>query len=193
MHHDRSEVRALVVSSRRLMRIALANVLRAQGIGSVSEAAGYTEAIIVADAERAHLVVVDLDLSTEHGDRFLRELRATDGSPQVLALHRGALPGAPGSADGVLLLDPECSPGELSRAAQRLCSGRNTRALPCLTPRQHEVLALIAKGYSNDEIRRALVISLPTVKQHVRDIFARLGASSRLEAVNRARASGVAV
>lgn len=193
MHHDRSDVRAVVASPRRLMRIALSNLLRSQGIGSVGEAAGYTEAIIAADADRAQLVVVDLELSTEHGAGFLEELRATGGNPRVLALHRGEAPGDSGRDRGILLLDPDAAPAELASAVQTLCAGRGAHRLPCLTPRQLEVLSLVAKGYSNDEIRRELVISLPTVKQHVRDIFARLGAKTRLEAVNRARASGVVV
>lgn len=193
MHHDRSNLRALVVSPRRLMRIALSNLLRAQGIGSVGEAAGYTEAIIAADADRAQLVVVDLELSTEHGAGFLHELRATGGRPGVLALHRGAAPDGTGRDRGILLLEPDAAPAELASAVQSLCAGRGAHRLPRLTPRQLEVLSLVAKGYSNDEIRRELVISLPTVKQHVRDILGRLGARTRLEAVNRARASGVVV
>lgn len=193
MHDDRSDLRVLVVSPRRLMRIALANLLHAQGLGAVGEAAGYTEAIIAADADRVHLVVVDLELATEHGGRFLHELRATSGAPSVLALHRGPAPAEAGNDRCIRLLDPEASPTELARAVQSLGAGRGARRLPCLTPRQHEVLALVARGYTNDEIRRELVIGMSTVKQHVRDIFARLGATSRLEAVNRARASGVVV
>ncbi|WP_022888781.1 response regulator transcription factor [Agromyces italicus] len=193
MHHDRNDVRAVVVSPRRLMRIALSNLLRAQGIGSVGEAAGYTEAIIAADADRAQLVVVDLELSTEHGAGFLHELRATGGNPGVLALHRGAAPGETGRDHGILLLDPDAAPAELASAVHTLCAGRSAHRLPRLTPRQLEVLALVAKGYSNDEIRRELAIGLPTVKQHVRDILARLGARTRIEAVYRARASGVVV
>ena len=54
-----------------------------------------------------------------------------------------------------------------------------------LSPRELEVLGLIARGYRNQEIAAALVLSLSTVKVHVRHIFEKLGVRSRSEAVTR--------
>ena len=54
-----------------------------------------------------------------------------------------------------------------------------------LSPRELEVLGLIARGYRNQEIASALVLSLSTVKVHVRHIFEKLGVRSRSEAVTR--------
>lgn len=52
-----------------------------------------------------------------------------------------------------------------------------------ITKREQEVLGLIAKGYKNHEIAKELVITLQTVKNHVRNIFNKLGVESRIEAV----------
>ena len=56
-----------------------------------------------------------------------------------------------------------------------------------LSPRELQVLALIAAGASNPEIARDLVISINTVKRHVTNIFGKLGATSRTQAVARGR------
>ena len=54
-----------------------------------------------------------------------------------------------------------------------------------LTPREHDVLALVADGLGNREIGRALEISEHTVKFHLASIFGKLGVSSRTEAARR--------
>ncbi|MHC5114435.1 MAG: helix-turn-helix transcriptional regulator [Planctomycetota bacterium] len=61
----------------------------------------------------------------------------------------------------------------------------------CLTPREHEVLALIAAGQSTREIADALYVSPSTVRNHVHNILAKLGVHSRLEAVTTALRFGV--
>ena len=60
-----------------------------------------------------------------------------------------------------------------------------------LTPREVEVLRLLAAGASNQTIADALVISLHTVKRHVTNLHQKLGVASRLEAVARAREQGL--
>jgi DNA-binding CsgD family transcriptional regulator len=60
-----------------------------------------------------------------------------------------------------------------------------------LTPREAEVLRLVAEGRSNGEIGRALFISTKTASVHVSNILAKLGAASRGEAVARARSAGL--
>jgi DNA-binding NarL/FixJ family response regulator len=63
--------------------------------------------------------------------------------------------------------------------------------MPALTPREHDVLNLVAQGRSNQAIAEALVVSLPTVKIHVSNILNKLGASNRTEAVAEARRCGL--
>ena len=60
-----------------------------------------------------------------------------------------------------------------------------------LTPRQHDVLVLLATGCSTDQIAQQLSIARVTVRNHVRGVLRALGAHSRLEAVAQARARGV--
>jgi LuxR family maltose regulon positive regulatory protein len=60
-----------------------------------------------------------------------------------------------------------------------------------LTDREMEVLGLLAEGLTNPEIGQRLVISLPTVKTHARNIYGKLGVHGRREAVREARALGI--
>ncbi len=80
-----------------------------------------------------------------------------------------------------LLVSPPSSP-----------SGPRVSAVEAgLTPRQGEVLALLAKGLSTSEIQARLFLSEPTVRNHIRAILRALGCRSRLEAVVRARERGL--
>ena len=58
---------------------------------------------------------------------------------------------------------------------------------PALTQRESEVLALIAKGFSNREIAQQLVVGLSTVKKHLNNLYAKLGVNSRTQAIAQAR------
>jgi LuxR family maltose regulon positive regulatory protein len=60
-----------------------------------------------------------------------------------------------------------------------------------LTARELQVLALLAEGLTNPEIARQLVVALPTVKSHTRNVYGKLGVHSRREAVARARLLGI--
>jgi PAS domain S-box-containing protein len=75
---------------------------------------------------------------------------------------------------------PSRSPGEAARPAE-------TDPEPGLTPRQREVLTLLADGASTEEIAAALALSEETVRNHIRQLLRRLGVHSRLAAVAFAR------
>ncbi len=62
---------------------------------------------------------------------------------------------------------------------------------PQLTPRQRQILALLAEGVRPKEIASRLGLALPTVRNHVQALLRRLGASSQLEAAAKARALGL--
>ncbi len=61
-----------------------------------------------------------------------------------------------------------------------------------LTDREQEVLTLIATGASNTEIARRLVLSDKTVRNHVSNVFTKIGAADRAQAIVRAREAGLA-
>jgi len=72
--------------------------------------------------------------------------------------------------------------------------GADAAGAEALTPRELDVLRLLAKGQTNVEIARALVVREGTIKYHVKNILRKLGATSRADAVSRyARAGGATV
>jgi DNA-binding NarL/FixJ family response regulator len=89
------------------------------------------------------------------------------------------------------------APSVTRRLIATFMASRNTRAaadcvdLAARTPREREVLVLIARGLSDDEIAASLVVSHATVKTHVGRVFARIGARDRAQAVVRAYECGL--
>lgn len=73
---------------------------------------------------------------------------------------------------------------------RRLAGGSGSATAGGLTPREREVLELIAEGLTNREIAERLYIATKTAAVHVSNILAKVGASSRTEAVALARRSG---
>ncbi|WP_457389721.1 LuxR C-terminal-related transcriptional regulator [Roseateles sp. P5_E1] len=82
------------------------------------------------------------------------------------------------------------TPAALRRGAVPQGAGA-TAAERLLSPKEREVLVLVARGYANKEIATALAVSDETVKSHLKKIYAKLEAGSRKHAVTRARALGV--
>lgn len=107
----------------------------------------------------------------------------------------GVRPAASRGAEGlrrwrarVRALAPEprsADPGTRSRRP------RGGDPLRPLTPKETEVLGLVARGFSYDEVGRRMAVSLSTVRTHVRSIYAKLDVHSKTEAVFEARAQGL--
>jgi LuxR family maltose regulon positive regulatory protein len=65
------------------------------------------------------------------------------------------------------------------------------QALHALSPRETDILTLIAEGLSNKEIARSLYIGPETVKSHLKSVFTKLGVEKRAQAVSRAQTLGL--
>lgn len=96
-------------------------------------------------------------------------------------------------ADGAAIVAPTITRRLLDRFADKLPSARTGRPprLEHLTDREREVLRLLARGMSNAEIARHLVVSETTVKTHVGNVLTKLGLRDRVQAVVYAYETGV--
>lgn len=81
--------------------------------------------------------------------------------------------------------------GVFGIVTRRASSPLPPRTRPHLTPRQHQVLHLLARGYSTPQIAAELHLAVVTVRNHVRHLLRALGAHSRLEAIVIARRDGL--
>ena len=185
--------RVLVVTASPLLRAGLASMLEVAG-----STADLDEAVALAAEIHADLLVIECDdrtiqdviaLAAESPPVLLlaAELNPTWVSDALRAGVRGVIPrDAPESeivtaveaaAAGLMVLHPQWLDAAL---AHRVSVGARAEAL---SPREIEVLRLMAEGASNKTIAWRLSISEHTVKFHVNSIFSKMGVSSRTEAV----------
>jgi DNA-binding NarL/FixJ family response regulator len=82
-------------------------------------------------------------------------------------------------------------PAVAARLVEAIAQPAGEPPRAALTPREREVLALVAHGLSNKRIARELAVSEKTVKTHVGHVLAKLGAADRTEAAVRAVRSGL--
>ncbi|QDP97816.1 response regulator transcription factor [Microlunatus elymi] len=187
----------------------------------VAEAADGQQAIELARTTRPDVVLMDVRMPVLDGIAATAGLTGQPGGPRVLVLttfdldehvYDALAAGASGfllkdvKADqlvdairtvhaGDALLAPTVTRRLIGRlvAARPPRSGSTTRSelAARLTEREQEVLVLIARGLSNAEIARALVVSGATVKTHVGHVFAKLGVHARSQAVIAAYESGL--
>ncbi|OBA64473.1 DNA-binding response regulator [Mycobacterium sp. 1100029.7] len=203
-------VNALIVDDQELVRSGLSLILRARhGIVVVGECSDGDEVPEAVARHRPDVVVMDLRMKRVDGIEATRRL-AECGGPPVLALTTfnddellsGVLRAG---AVGFVLKDSPAE--ELIRAVRAVGTGnsyldpavtarvlstyRSTAApaaapavtLDELTPREKDVLTLIAKGHTNSEIADELFISGLTVKTHIGRIFTKLGLRDRAAAI----------
>jgi two-component system, NarL family, response regulator LiaR len=195
----------LVVDDHAVVREGLRTFLELQeGIAVVGEAADGEEAVRQAEALRPDVIVMDLVMPRLDGVGAMRELRRRLPSARVIVLtsfveDERLLPAIQAGAAGYLLKN--VAPAELARAVRAAHAGEalidplvaarlvdaiaqppGEPAPERLTAREQEVLALIARGFSNKRIARELGIAEKTVKTHVGHVLAKLGVTDRTQA-----------
>jgi DNA-binding NarL/FixJ family response regulator len=209
-------IRVVLADDQRVVREGLQMLLGLlPGIEVVGAAADGEEAVRLAVARAADVVLMDLRMPRMDGIEATRRLAEARPAARVIALTTyadeptvlGALrAGARGyltkdaGAEEISRAIAAVARGEaaLDRAVQHHVIGAVAQAetaapLPDgLTPREAEVLALIAEGLSNGEIADRLVVSPATVKSHVNRVFSKIGARDRAQAVAYAYRSGLA-
>jgi DNA-binding NarL/FixJ family response regulator len=200
-------IRVLIIAAAARARRALESLLHAQGIEVVGGFAGLEDAADAFAEKDLDAILIDAsDASLEDFFEFLQETGVARESPVILLLPaaspeavsqalrlgvRGILPQSPEPLQLAAAL--EAVVHELvvlhSEAGSPIRSTASRTAPPGelaepLTPREREVLRLLASGLGNKEIAAKLKISEHTAKFHVASILGKLGAASRAEAVS---------
>jgi RNA polymerase sigma factor (sigma-70 family) len=212
--------RVLLVDDDDLMRAGLRGILSSDDmIEVVGEVAGGRGAVAAVRHLRPHVVLMDIRMPDLDGIAATREVLSGSPAVKVVILTTfedeeyifGALAaGASGFllkrtrpedliaaihtvAGGDALLSPSVTRKVIDRATSRPEIDAAARAaVERLTPREREVLELVAQGMSNAEIAEALVIEETTVKTHVKRVLGKLGLRDRVQAVIFAYESGIA-
>jgi DNA-binding NarL/FixJ family response regulator len=198
-------MKILVADDHQMVRVALKVSLEPLGPGvAFIEAASAEEAVAAAAAhEDIDLVIIDVNMPGMGGAEGVRRLRAAhpalpllvcsaseDGALVKALLAQGVAGFMPKSDSTQVILEAvrlvlaggTYVPPRLLAAAAKGPSGE-ALALESLTPRQKEVLRLLAQGKPKKVIARELDISEATVKVHLLSVFRALGARNRTEAV----------
>jgi len=212
-------LRVLIVDDDDLMRAGLRAVLSTdEGLEVVAEAADGREALERTRRLLPDVVLMDVRMPIVDGIAATREIVAAVPGARLLILTTfeddeyvfGALSaGASGFllkrttpeqliaaihtiASGDALLSPAVTRTVIDRMArQPQPDARTTRRLRELTPRERDVLELVARGLSNEEIAAALFVEESTVKTHMKRILSKLELRDRVQAVILAYESGL--
>jgi DNA-binding NarL/FixJ family response regulator len=213
-------IRVLIADDQRVVRDGLTMLVGLiDGIEVVGTAGDGLAAVTGAEREHPDVVLMDLRMPGMEGAEATRHIRAALPGTQVLVLTTYAddeslFPALRAGARGYLTKD--ASAEEIEQAIRALAAGRThldpaiqqrlvaavldaqvgartpAPALPDdLSPREAEILKLIATGLSNGEIAAALCVSNATVKTHINRIFSKTGARDRAQAVRYAFQHGM--
>jgi DNA-binding NarL/FixJ family response regulator len=207
-----ASVRVVVADDHPIVRAGIVGLLEtADGIEVVGQAADGAEAVALAATERPDLVLMDLRMPVLGGAAATRRIVAAGGT-RVLVLTTydtddDLLPAIEAGASGYLL---KAAPQEEILAGVRAVAAGETVLAPSiaaklvrrvrgetsapqasLSPRELEVLRLVAAGRSNPEIARHLHLGEATVKTHLGHVFEKLDVGDRTRAVTRAMELGL--
>jgi len=211
----REPIRILIADDHQLVRQGLVALLAVKpGVAVVGEAADGTEAVELARSLRPDVILLDLVMPGKDGIETTREIKAENAEARILIItsfaeDENVYGAVKAGALGYLLKDS--SPQALMRAIYDVYEGRlslhpdiaiklmeelnrPSDAPPTedpLTEREVEVLKLVAKGLSNQEIAEKLVVSERTVGAHVSNILGKLHLANRTQATLYALRTGL--
>jgi DNA-binding NarL/FixJ family response regulator len=204
-----AEIRVLVVDDHPVVRQGLRAFLDTrEGIAVVGEAGDGEAAVSEAARLRPDVILMDLVMPGTDGLAAIGRIRAADPEACILVLTSFAsadqvVPAVRAGAAGYLLkdaapaeveaairavsrgeglLDPQVTAAVMAEVARPADRGPDEEALATLTPREREVLGLLAQGLTNAQLARQLVVSEKTVKTHVSSILAKLRLADRTQA-----------
>jgi DNA-binding NarL/FixJ family response regulator len=214
-------IRVVVVDDQEVVRAGFAALLATQSdFAVVGTAADGAEAIHVCREQAPDVVLMDVRMPTMDGIEATKRIVTGDGTgPRIVMLTTFDLDehvfdalaaGATGFllkdvtaerlfdavrvvASGEALLAPTVTRRLIGQFARMRPSPRRAASLRVLTPRETEVLRLIAEGLSNTEIADRLVVGEETVKTHVSRVLNKLGLRDRTQAVVLAYESGLVI
>jgi len=213
-------IRVVLADDQELVRAGFAALLDAEDdIEVVGEAADGQDAVRVAEQRRPDVILMDIRMPVLDGIEAIRRIAARPAlaSVHVVILttfeldeyvFEGLRAGAAGFlvkdtdaaeliravrvvADGGALLSPTVTRRLIAEFASRTREARTVPGVAELTPREREVVALIARGLSNDEISRKIYISPSTAKTHATRAMTKLGARDRAQLVVLAHQAGL--
>ena len=179
----------LVVDDDAPTRAFVADVLEAVGIATRLAASGQ-EAIELARAERPSAVLLDISMPGISGYETCHQMRQLYGPSLPIVFVSGERVEAYDRAAGLLLgaddyLLKPLSEDELLARMRTLIARAEAEAVP-LTPREREVINLLAEGLSGREIAERLVIAPSTAAKHIEHVVGKLGVRSRSQAIAKA-------
>lgn len=200
-------IRVMVVDDHTMVRRGLAAMLKVKpDLELVAEARHGQEALELCEAVRPDVVLMDLVMPQMDGPTAIRAVKRDWPGVRVIALtsfKEDKLVQQALRAGAISYLLKNVSIDDLAQAIRAACKGQSTLAPEAtralleaasegphpgddLTPRELEVLELMAEGLTNPEIALRLVVSCSTARAHVSSILSKLGVSNRAEAVARA-------